>query len=257
MRGGRLAWLVAGLLSASVFVPCPADAAPLVRDGNAFSVDLSEADVCYVTPLPMRTEADCHGLDLGNVPIPRWSKESPTIAYGLLRVPGSTRSTRLMGSVSVQRWVARGRSRAKVDGAAAREIVDEFVRNYESILRPGEHPVNVVSRVTASGGVRGSFGIEGSARGHEDELEEQAEVLFVLAAQGTYVLTWVGPKANAPALERFAEAAASSVKTSENGVVGANPAPLAHRLLARAILIVMVLVAVGFAIWLSRQRSAS
>jgi hypothetical protein len=206
-RGLALLVLLVGVLVAR-----DAGAEMLVQDGDTFSIDLSEARICFSEPRSLRTQADCEGLgpDL-NLPLVSANPNARPLAAGVVRVPGNTISSRMLGVINGIVLPAKNPSfHATEIDRYGRELVKTLalrVAPHARLLEPVER-IHVSTKGVQI--LRVSVGVDGLSA-DDTESVGRYELVVIYARDATYVFSFAGPASSGVALNRAADAAASTV----------------------------------------------
>lgn len=206
-------WLLSVLVIVGLVVgPVGVAEAAVLRDGETFSIDLSEARICFVAPPELRSDEECLGLKGDRIAQRPDAPRLKRLATGMVRVPGSQTSPRLLAIVEGSRLETR--NPAEPTPAGAQELAGGYAKGLAGRLPPSAKVGQPTGRLLMAGDVpvmRITVEVEGLAPGTDEELQAHHEVVVVLANHGTYVIEWSGPAKNAIAIAHLADASIPSI----------------------------------------------
>ncbi len=202
--------LVALFAFAVAFAASARASAAVVRDGDKFAIDLGAARICWVSPLSLRSEADCEGLTPENVPLPAEDK-ARVVAMGLVRLeePGEAPDLALVMVMHVPVAFVQ-----EVDELQAREYAKGAQGAIAKELHAGARMRPATdTRVVHAGKlplIRAVFDADGIPEGAEDKLVEHQIHIAGVASDGLYSVAWLTRRSSAERIEAFADASVPS-----------------------------------------------
>lgn len=203
--------LVAFFAFAVAFVVSARASAAVIRDGDKYAIDLGAARICWVTPIDLRSNADCEGLTPENVPPPAEDK-ARIVAMGLVRLegPGEAPDLALVMVMHVPMAFVQ-----EVDGLQAREYAKGAEGAIAKELRAGARMRPATdTRVIHAGKlplIRAVFDADGIPEGADDKLVEHQIHIAGVASDGMYSVAWLTKRRSAQRIEAFADAAVPSI----------------------------------------------
>jgi hypothetical protein len=230
--------LVAFLAFAAAFIVSARASAAVVRDGDKYAIDLGAARICWVTPIELRSDADCEGLTPENVPPPR-EDSARVVAMGLVRLeePGEAPDLALVMVMHVPLAFVQ-----EVDLASARDYAKGAERAIAKELRAGARMRPATdTRVIHSGKlplIRAVLDADGIPDGADDQLIEHQIHVAAVANDGMYSVAWLSRRRSARTIEGLADASAPSIAI-------AHPAPPKGDLERRVGIAVGVVMGIG------------
>lgn len=233
--------LVAFFAFAAAFVVSARASATVVRDGDKYAIDLGAARICWVTPIELRSNADCEGLTPENVPPPK-EDSARVVAMGLVRLeePGEAPDLALVMVMHVPLAFVH-----EADLPSARDYAKGAERAIAKELRTGARMRPATdTRVVHAGKlplIRAVFDADGIPDGADDQLIEHQIHVAGLASDGMYSVAWLSKRRSAGVIEGFADASVPSIAIT-------HPAPPKGDLERRIGIVVGVVMAVGFVV---------
>ena len=233
-RRGPRALLFFVVSLAVVLVTRTAGAATTVRDGDDYSIDLP--DLCFVTPIALRTPGACAGLELPEHAPPSPGPEVRTVASGSFgRRPHTATNVGVL-------YLAKVHLDAPDEDALASLRKDALsIVQHLTTLPPGAHvrdPVGVTIVETPAGpAVRLLIDVDGilsDAPNNAVFLQHQVHYLLP-TEEGTYLTSWSMPADSAAFYTPVADASIATAHVARPRSEGAQcgPAPSAGRVPAR------------------------